>query len=142
MKASNDFKKTIENHLASIGEKDTLFAETLKKKNKSIDECINYIFQTVKASGNNGFADEEIFQMAIHYYDEDDIKNIKPINARVVVNQSIEPTVNKPVKLTTKELEAAKQQAIDKVIEEEKLRLRTKKKPVKKVEKTETPTLF
>jgi len=142
MKASDNFKKVISEHLKSVGDKDPLFAETLKKKNKNIDECINYIFKTVKASGNNGFEDEEIFKMAIHYYDEDDIKNIKSMNAKVVVNHSIGPTVNKPVKLSQKDIKTAKQQALDKVIEEEKLRLRTKKK-VKKTDSTPAaPTLF
>lgn len=38
-----------------------------------------------------GFADEEIYGMAVHYYDEDDIKNVKPVSAgKIVVNHVVE----------------------------------------------------
>lgn len=88
MKASPHFKTAIQNHLNGLAANDELFAETLKKPNKNIDDCITYIFNQVKASGCNGFADEEIFGMAVHYYDEDDIKVGKPVNGTVVVNHS------------------------------------------------------
>ncbi|RRJ91550.1 PcfK-like protein [Paenimyroides tangerinum] len=88
MKGSNYFKNVIQDYLNSQAEKDELFAKSLSKENKNIDDCINYILNQVQASGCNGFADEEVFQMAMHYYDEDDLKIGKPINARVVVNHS------------------------------------------------------
>lgn len=74
MKGTEQFKIVIQNHLNNLASSDQLFAETLKKTNKNIDDCITYIFNQVKASGCNGFADEEVFGMAVHYYDEDDIK--------------------------------------------------------------------
>ena len=89
MQTSKTFKEVIKNHLDGLAAKDPLFAETLKKTNKSIGECCNYILSCVQKSGNQGFADEEIFAMAVHYYDEDDIKDIKPLNAKVVVNHSV-----------------------------------------------------
>src|SRR5690606_36095796 len=88
MKASPHFKTAIQNHLNGLAANDELFAETLKKPKKNIDDCITYIFNQVKASGCNGFADEEIFGMAVHYYDEDVIKVGKPISGSVVVNHS------------------------------------------------------
>jgi len=88
MKGSNYFKNVIQDYLNSQAKKDELFAKSLTKENKNIDDCITYILNQVKASGCNGFADEEVFQMAMHYYDEDDLKIGKPINARVVVNHS------------------------------------------------------
>lgn len=97
MKGTEQFKIVIQNHLNSLASSDQLFAETLKKTNKNIDDCITYIFNQVKASGCNGFADEEVFGMAVHYYDEDDIKVGKAINANVIVNHSIEKIdKNKP----------------------------------------------
>ena len=93
MKASPHFKTAIQNHLNGLAANDELFAETLKKPKKNIDDYITYIFNQVKASGCNGFADEEIFGMAVHYYDEDDIKVGKPISGTVVVNHS---ATNKP----------------------------------------------
>lgn len=100
MKATNTFKKIINDHLQQRAENDSLFAETLKKENKNIDECINYIFEKVKASGCQGFADEEIFGMAVHYYDEDDIKVNGKISGNVIVNHSIE----KPKEKANKEV--------------------------------------
>lgn len=88
MKGSENFKNTIQNYLNELAKKDELFAKNLAKENKNIDDCITYILNQVKASGCNGFADEEIYNMAIHYYDEDDIKVGKSVNASVVVNHT------------------------------------------------------
>jgi len=108
MKASKPFAKILSDYLESRGKSDSLFAETLKKAGKSIDECINYIFSEVKKTGCNGFADEEIFAMAVHYYDEDDIKDVKPSNGRVVVNHSITKSKNKEDKHEAKPLPVIK----------------------------------
>lgn len=88
MKGSNYFKNVIEDYLNAQTQKDRLFAKTLKKENKNIDDCITYILNRVKESGCNGFADEEIFQMAVHYYDEDDLTIGRPIHTKVVVNHT------------------------------------------------------
>ncbi len=89
MKASDGFKTAIENYLKEMAATDELFAETLKKPAKNINDCINYIFTTVQKSGINGYSDAEVFGMAVHYYDEDDIKPGKAVNARVVVNHHV-----------------------------------------------------
>src|SRR5690606_9202731 len=88
MKETEQFKTVIQNHLNELAANDPLFAQTLNKENKNIDECINYILGEVRKSGCNGFADEEIFNMAIHYYDEDDIKVGKVSVQKIVVNHS------------------------------------------------------
>lgn len=88
MKGTEQFKTVIQNHLNELAANDPLFAQTLNKENKNIDECINYILGEVMKSGCNGFADEEIFNMAIHYYDEDDIKVRKVSIQKVVVNHT------------------------------------------------------
>lgn len=55
--------------------------ENLKKENKSLKECFDYILvelskKCVKDGGVGYVAgdDEELFAMAVHYYDEDDVK--------------------------------------------------------------------
>ena len=101
---SASFKDTIKAYLDKRAAEDELFAATYAKKNKNLDECCNFILQEVRKSGCMGFADEEIYGMAVHYYDEDDIKNVKPISAKVVVNHSME--------LSDKEKADAKQRAI------------------------------
>ena len=37
----------------------------------------------------NGFDDDEIYSMAMHYYDEDDIEIGKPISCKVMVNHHV-----------------------------------------------------
>lgn len=112
MKPSNAFKETIKNYLEKRASEDDLFAETFKKTNKSIDECCNYVMKCAKECGATGYADEEVFGWAVHYYDEDDIKNIKPVSGTVIVNQKIE--------LSQEDKEAIKQKGIDLAIEEAK----------------------
>lgn len=123
MKSTENFKQAIQNHLDQLAAKDPLFAETLKKEKKNIDDCVTYILNEVQKSGCSGFEDSEIFGMAVHYYDEDDIKPGKRTTATVVVNHSVE--------LSEAEKEKAKQAAIDKVFEEEKEKMRMKKQPKK-----------
>lgn len=48
MKGTEAFKATIQNHLNEKAANDELFAATLKKENKSIDECIDYIIGEAK----------------------------------------------------------------------------------------------
>lgn len=138
MKGTKDFKNVIQKHLEERAVSDPLFAEIFKKENKNIDDCINYILNTVQKSGCNGFSDDEIFGMAVHYYDEDDIKSGKKVDATVVVNHSIE--------ITEEEKEAAKQKALDKVVAEEAEKLKKKqvpKTPAKKtVSRLPEPSLF
>lgn len=71
MKASEHFKRTIQAYLEKRAKTDVLFAPRFNNPEKNIDECINYIFSEVQKSGCNGFADEEIYSMAVHYYDEE-----------------------------------------------------------------------
>jgi hypothetical protein len=125
MKTTEHFKKVISEKLQEIASKDELFAENLKKENKNIDDCITYILNTVQKSGCNGFTDDEIFNMAVHYYDEDLLDVGKPVNCNVVVNHTVE--------LSSDEIEQAKKLAMEKAVASEMQRL--KKKPtVKKPE--------
>lgn len=86
----NHFKNVIKAHLDSRAATDPLFAKSYAKENKNIDECCNYIISEVKKAKREGFADEEIFNFAVHYYDEVDIKVGKVTNCKVVVNTPIE----------------------------------------------------
>lgn len=49
----------------------------LEKENKSIDEMWEYIKSEAKKQAKNGCAcieDNQVYEWAVHYYDEDDIK--------------------------------------------------------------------
>ena len=62
------FKLTIQNYLDARAREDELFAPRYANPKKNIDECVNYILNTVQKSGINGFTDDEIYSMALHYY--------------------------------------------------------------------------
>ena len=136
MKASKHFTRTILTYLELRAESDSLFAESFAKENKNIDDCVTYILNEVQKSGCMGFADDEIYSMAVHYYDEDDIEVGKPISGKIVVNHVVE--------LTEEEKEQAKQDAIQKAMNEaSKTMLRVKKRPTSnKQESTKQLSLF
>ena len=73
MKVSNQFKEIIKSYLTHKAENDILFKPVFQKPNKNIDDCINYVLNEVQKSGINAYADQEIYNMCIHYYDEDSI---------------------------------------------------------------------
>lgn len=72
------FETAIKTFLDNMAKEDTIFAKTYAKENKSIKECCRYITQEVAKSRKNqscvAVTDDEVYGMAIHYYDEDDIK--------------------------------------------------------------------
>ena len=91
----------------------------------------------MQKSGCNGFADEEIYGMAVHYWEESEIEVGNPINCQVVVNHTVE--------LTEEEKEQARQDAINKLRDEEIAKMRKPIQPKKATEKKtqiEQPSLF
>jgi hypothetical protein len=91
MKTTDVFKETIKGYLDNRAAEDPLFAEKYKNEKKNVDNCCTYILNEVKKSNRNGYADAEIFGMAMHYYDEENINPGNPEkNVRVVVNRTIE----------------------------------------------------
>lgn len=109
MKATNTFKEVIKSYLDDRAATDELFAKAYAKEGKNLDDCVTYIMNQVKESGCNGFADDEIYCMAVHYFDEDKIEVGKPISTRVVVNH---------IELTEEDKAAAKQRAINELVVE------------------------
>ena len=133
---SQPFRQTILDAVTQKAEQDPLFAENLKKEHKNIDHCCNYILNTVKNSGVQGFTDDEIFSMAFHYYQEDDIDSPDAPQCEVVINHTIQ--------LTDDEIAEAKRKAKEIVIANEKSRLTRKTLPVtvKKSDSENHLTLF
>lgn len=109
---------------------DPLFAPNLQKPNKSIEECITYILSEVQKSGCNGFDDDEIYSMAVHYYDEDDIEVGKATDCRVMVNHVVE--------LTEEEKAEARKQAIVQYQREELAKIQKRNDRPKKTESADT----
>lgn len=89
MKASDNFKTVIENYLKETALSDTAFAQSLAKTTKNLESCINYIFGEVKKTGLCAFDNQEIFDMALRYYNDDSITTPAIVNCRAVVNPPV-----------------------------------------------------
>lgn len=77
---ATQFEDTIKNYLDGRAKEDSLFAETYKKENKSIEECCKYIMQQAqkmynkRVNGGIAIDRKTVYGWAVHYYDVDDIK--------------------------------------------------------------------
>ena len=120
------FKEAIKSYLDERAGTDELFAKSYAKENKNLDECCSYIMGEAKKLGNAVcISDNEVFGMAVHYYDEDDIKvNKLPAAARAVASAS-----SQSVKLTEDDKKKAREEAIKRLTEEQYVLL--KKKPLR-----------
>ena len=87
-KENQSFKQVIQSYLEQRAKRDSLFATSFAKQNKNIDECCNYIIGEAKKRGGNAvfMSDDEVFGLAVHYYDEDDIKVSKQPATKAVVS--------------------------------------------------------
>ena len=128
-KGTMAFADTIRHYLEKRAENDVLFAVKFANPSKSVEDCVTYIINEVKKIGCNGFTDDEIFGMATHFYEEDEIEVGNPINCKVVVNHVVE--------LTKEEKEQARQEAIERLRQEEMAKLR---KPIQSKKATEKKT--
>lgn len=107
-KVTDQFQNTIQEELKRMAQTDTLLNSQLKDPKKSIKECTAYILDQVKESGKLGFADEEIFGMAKHYYITKDIK-IKNKNLSADIrHSSFKGTKGTKAKSTGKKAEPKK----------------------------------
>ena len=135
MKSTEHFKRTIQAYLQQRASEDILFAESYRKEGKNIDDCITYILNEVQRSGCNGFTDGEIYSMAVHYYDEDDVEVGNPVSCQVSVNHIVE--------LTEEEKAEARQRAVEQYQKAELRRMQERhKRPAVKQETQVQPNLF
>ena len=135
MKATNHFQNTIKAYLDKRAEIDLLFSFRYSLPEKKLEDCVTYILNQVQKSGCNGFHDDEIFGMAVHFYDEDNIEIGQPIhNAQVAVNHV--------VVLTAEEKEQARQDAMQKAQDEAYRKMTQPIKKAKRVALNPQPSLF
>ena len=135
MKGTEHFTRTITEYLNQRAATDPLFAPNLMKPNKNIEDCITYILNEVKKSGCNGFDDDEIYSMAVHFFDEDNIDIGEPLNCHIAVNHVVQ--------LTDEEKAEARRQAIEQYQREQLAKMRNHSERTKKAEnKVVQPSLF
>lgn len=137
MKATEHFKQTIKAYLDERAKNDELFAVSYAKENKNMDDCVTFILNQVKRSKCMGLTDEEVYSLAVHFFDEDDIEIGNPIACNVIVNHTVE--------LTEEEMAQARQEAFKEYQAEQlrKMQKRTNKPKTPKAQpEITTPSLF
>ena len=138
MSGTEQFTRTIAEYLNLRAATDPLFAPNLAKPHKNIEDCVTYILKQVQQSACNGFEDDEIYSMALHYYDEDGLEVGSPVACHVVVNHTLV--------LTEEEKAEARKQAIQQYQAQELRRLqepkRVKSKASTDSEQVPEPSLF
>lgn len=147
-KAKNPWIQRIGNYPLSRDD----IRENLKKENKSLKECFEYILiqlsEKAVRDGNVGYAagdDEELYTMAVHYYDEDDIKvgtkNFKTnadgsADAKKLISKDSKKSENKAEENVQKKIDKAVKVAPEKYKKEEKEKEQKKKEAKKAKSKT------
>ena len=101
------FEDKLKDYLDQLAKKDKTFAKKYANAKKSVKECAQYIIGEVKrqSKGSNAaVAKEEVYGLAVHYYDEENIKVDTTAKAKVV-DSSDEPKKTKSTKKSTKKAE-------------------------------------
>ena len=114
------FKRVIKDYLSQMAEMDELFATKFANPDKSVDECCNYIVQVMQKSAKNGCmgcSDDEVFGLAVHYYEEE-IKDIKDVSKDVLI------VSNQEIELTEEDKENIRKEAMRKAVEEKKAEIK------------------
>ncbi len=112
----------IGNYLKKRAETDPSVKNNLQKENKSIKECWDYVLgevaKTMFRSGNFGCAagdDEDLYALAVHYYDEDDIKIVPlPSTMKVEAKMDEDKKEEKAAESEPKEIQKEKVKRISK----------------------------
>lgn len=144
-------KESIKTYLDARAQEDEQFARSYAKEGKTLNQCIIYIYQEVRKmrTGTDfciAVSEEEVYGLAVHYYDEDNIKfddramphmKVDGENARM---DAFEKEVN-DYELTEEEKREARQLAIEREVERlQKASRKAKKTPVP--EEDNSLTLF
>ena len=126
----NEFQDIIKAYLDKRAANDSQFAEAYKKKGKSIKDCCNYILNQARKRGNAvAIPDDEVYGLAVHYYDED----IKAEECRPLRGAQVSAP-NATIELTAEEKEKARELAIAKYRDEQVAAIRAEER-AKKAEK-------
>lgn len=81
----------LEAKLGEMASQDPNFRARYEDEQKSMNDCIRYITQQAQKQAVNGCAaisDDEVLQMAVHYYQEKDVNPTKGCTPRAEVTTS------------------------------------------------------
>ncbi len=86
----------IRQYLDERAKTDPQFAEVYRKPGKSIEGCMGFICDKVRQSRKTMLTDDEVYGMAVHYYDEDNIPASKMPSGVKIMCTAPESTAAKP----------------------------------------------
>ena len=106
--AKTEFEKAIKDYLDNNIPSSLL--EKIKKGEKTLEKCCNYIMSEMKKRAVGGCAvatDQEVFGLAVHFFEEDELKgDEKPMMNTRVVRQESKPEPKAEPKRVEKKPEA------------------------------------
>ncbi len=142
MTGTEHFKQAIKAYLDERANTDELFAVSYAKVNKNLDDCVTFILNQAKViaqEGGCGMTDFEVYSLATHYYDEDNIEVGKVINCGVIVNHRVELSEQEKAEAREKALKAYQAEELRKIQQRN-----SRPKPTPKAVKQEVsqPSLF
>lgn len=119
-----EFEKAIKAYLDARAEKDEVFAKKYQEGGKTIGGCCSYIISEVKKRSKGKdtvMGDDEVYGLAVHYFDEDSIKEEKgKVNCHVVVSRQLtEEEKTKARKEAERRFEKEKKAAEKRAMEKE-----------------------
>lgn len=147
-KEQNHVKDAIKAYLDERAKNDEQFAQSYAKANKNIDECFDYVIGEVRKRGNAVYmTDAEVFGLAVHYYDEDDIKiNRLPEGTKLSASApAVELSEEDRAKAHDQAVKEYRQQCIDRMREAEEQKakkLAERRKAEREKNSTLQPSLF
>lgn len=147
-KEQNHVKDAIKAYLDGRAKNDEQFAQSYAKANKNIDECFDYVIGEVRKRGNAVYmTDAEVFGLAVHYYDEDDIKiNRLPEGTKLSASApAVELSEEDKAKAHDQAVKEYRQQCIDRMREAEEQKakkLAERRKAEREKSSTLQPSLF
>lgn len=131
-------EQVLKDYLDKRAAQDPQFAAKYANEKKSIRECAQYIIGEAASQAEGGVAgmtDDEMFGLAVHYYDEENVK-IKGIRGDVRISRQAAVTKESAkIELTAEEKEQAHKLAMERAIEEQRKKMTERKAKAKKDEK-------
>ncbi len=138
-KVADPLMEPVRQYLEKRAAEDPQFAEKYKNPKKSLNECCRYIYgEARKRAGGSScvyIAPDEVFGIAVHYYDEADIKvSGSGFTGRATVATPSPAPAPKPVELTEEQKAAAEKRALEQYEAEARKRIEEKEKARRKAE--------
>lgn len=132
------FAEAIKSYLDRRASEDKMFAESYANPKKSIAECCDFIVSEVRKQNRTVMTDDEVYGLAVHYYDEADPGRIdKGAASRAAI---VIPGDDKE-RLRAEAIEEYKRQCIEEIKNKEN-KLSAISANKRKEDKAELPTLF